>query len=268
MKILVTGATGSVGRLVVDELLKAGATDVRALSNKPEKAALPAEVEVVKGYVARPETVPAALPGVDAMYLAPTDEHITAEVLAMAEEAGCRRVVDLAGHVDWWIKISQAVEASNLGWTHLSPGEFMDNSLMWAEPIRTTGQVRDCYPNAAYSQVDVTDIAAVAAKALLEDGHEGRDYVLTGPDQLTRGEMIATIGSVLGRHIPFVEIPPEEMIAELQPEMGEDFAKEYVEGLAAMVKHPQAASPAYEEVFGHRGTTYREWVERNIDQFR
>src|SRR5690606_16394591 len=116
--------------------------------------------------------------------------------------------------------------------------------------------------------VDVTDIAAVAAKALMEDGHEGKDYVLTGPEQLTRGEMVATIGSVLGRDIPFVEIAPEEMIAALEPAMGAEFANEYVEGLAAMVRHPQAASPAYEEVFGHRGTTFREWAQRNIDQFR
>ncbi|MEQ7009753.1 NAD(P)H-binding protein, partial [Actinopolymorpha sp. B17G11] len=64
MTILVTGATGSVGRLVVDHLLAAGATDVRALTNKPEKAALPNEVDVVKGYIGLPETLPPAIEGV------------------------------------------------------------------------------------------------------------------------------------------------------------------------------------------------------------
>jgi nucleoside-diphosphate-sugar epimerase len=80
MTILVTGATGSVGRLVVDHLLAAGATDVRALTNKPDKAALPAGVEVVKGYIGRPETLPAALEGVDRMYLAPLQECGTSSI--------------------------------------------------------------------------------------------------------------------------------------------------------------------------------------------
>ena len=74
MTILVTGATGNVGRLVVDRLLAMGATGVRALTNDPEKAALPAEVEVVEGYIGRPQTVPAALGGVERMYLAPLPE--------------------------------------------------------------------------------------------------------------------------------------------------------------------------------------------------
>ena len=96
MRILVTGATGNVGRLVVDELLAGGATDVRALTADPERAALPAGVEVVRGYVGRPSSMPAALDGVDRLYLAPVI-RTAAEVCRLAAVAGVRRIVDLAG---------------------------------------------------------------------------------------------------------------------------------------------------------------------------
>src|SRR5689334_182471 len=102
MAILVTGATGNVGRLVVDELLALGATGIRALTVDPARAALPPQIEVVRGYLGRPETVAPALDGVDRMYLAPllgTVERVT----RLAAEAGVRHIVDLAGgeNTDW-----------------------------------------------------------------------------------------------------------------------------------------------------------------------
>jgi uncharacterized protein YbjT (DUF2867 family) len=172
-KILVTGATGNVGRLVVDELLAAGA-DVRALSARPEQAGLPPEVEVVRGWIGRPESVRAALAGVDRMYLAP-HPPTASEVAAMAAAAGVRHIVDLAGaDGGFWHDIETAVEATGVAATHLEPGEFMANALAWAEEIRTTGTVRDAYPASANAPIDLRDIAAVAAAALLQDGHEGR----------------------------------------------------------------------------------------------
>ena len=132
MKILVTGATGNVGRLVVDELLALGATDVRALTNNPAKAALPDGVEVVEGFLGRPETLPAALAGVDRMYLAPLI-RTNAEVCRMAADAGVRHIVDMAGAKgDHWQEIEDGVEACGVPWTHLEPGEFMTNSGIWA----------------------------------------------------------------------------------------------------------------------------------------
>src|SRR5688500_14971528 len=109
MTILVTGATGSVGRLVVDALLAAGAKNIRALTNNPKKAALPAEVEVVEGFIGRPETLPVALAGVERMYLAPLLQTVD-EVLALAKEAGVRRIVDLSGEEENdWHPIAKAV---------------------------------------------------------------------------------------------------------------------------------------------------------------
>jgi uncharacterized protein YbjT (DUF2867 family) len=93
MKILVTGATKSVGRLVVDQLLGSGVT-IRALTKNPTKAALPAGVEVAEGYLGTLSTMPAALEGVDRMYLASYPRTV-GEVVTMAADAGVKRIVAL-----------------------------------------------------------------------------------------------------------------------------------------------------------------------------
>lgn len=268
MTILVTGATGNIGRLVVDHLLAAGETDIRALTVNPVKAALPPEVEVATGYVGRPETLPEVLDGVDRMYLAPVPEAV-AEVMTLAKQAGVQHVVDLAGAKDsWWGAVEEAVEASEVAWTHLEPGEFMNNTWLWADQIRTTGQVRDAYPEAANAMVDLDDIAAVAAVALLEDGHVGKAYELTGPETLTRRQLVATISEVLGIDVPYLELSRDEAVAMLEPMMGE-YASWYVDGCAELVDTPQLARPeVFEAVTGRPGTTYAQWVAKNAEVFR
>ncbi|OLT19320.1 hydroxylase [Pseudonocardia sp. CNS-139] len=265
--ILVTGATGNVGRLVVDHLLAAGATDVRALTNHPERAKLPPEVDVVRGYLGAVETLPAALEGVERMYLAPLETTVR-EVTGLAAKAGVQHVVDLAGPKDsWWGPIEVAVEESGVAWTHLEAGEFMDNTLSWADQIRTTGQVRDAYPGSANAMIALDDIAAAAAVCLTQDGHTGRAYELTGPESLTRAEKVRLIGEALGREVPYVELSHAEAVEELRPSMGE-YAQWYVDGMADLVAHPQRALPTFRELTGRPGTTFAEWARRNVELFR
>ena len=267
MKILVTGATGNVGRLVVDELLAAGATDVRALTTNPKKAALPAGVEVVTGYLGRLDTMPAALDGVDRMYLAPLLGTVQ-DVTRLAREAGVRRIVDLAGGRDTdWYAVEQAVEASGVAWTHLEAGEFMPNVEMWAAEIRAGDVVHDAYPESANAMIALEDIAAVAARVLLDDGHEGRTYELTGPETLTRREKVRRIGAALGRDLTYVEVTHAEAVARLEPTMGE-YAGWYVDGVALMARHPQQAVPTVREITGRPGTTFAEWAAANAAMFR
>lgn len=186
MKILVTGATGNIGRMVVDHLLARGADDVRALTTNPARAQLPDGVEVAVGYLGRPETLPEAFAGVDRLYLAPVLETVT-EVVRLAREAGVRQIVDLSGDEDTdWQPIARAVEASGLAWTHLYAGEFVENTTVWADQVRAAGDVREPYPDAANAPVAMGDIARVAAAVLLGDGHEGRVHTLTGPETMTR----------------------------------------------------------------------------------
>ncbi|MGK5678822.1 NAD(P)H-binding protein [Actinoplanes sp. URMC 104] len=267
MRILVTGATGNVGRMVVDELLARGANDVRALTVDPAKAALPSGVDVARGFVGRPSSLPPALEGVDVMYLAP---HIPTahETCRLAAEAGVGRIVDLSGPKgDHWQAIEDAVEASGVPFTHLEPGEFMLNATIWASQIRAGDEVRDGYADSANAAIAQEDIAAVAARVLLEDGHEGRSYELTGPESLTRREKVEAIGRALGRPLRYVELPHEEAIEQLRADMGE-YAEWYVEGEAQLAAHPQPAVPTVSELLGRPAMTYEQWARKHAALFR
>jgi uncharacterized protein YbjT (DUF2867 family) len=267
MTILVTGATGNIGRLVVDHLLAAGAKRVRALTNNPKRAALPAEVEVVEGYLGRLETMPAALDGVERMYLAPAPPTVH-DVVALVKQAGVRRIVDLSGEEgSWWHSVAEAVERSALEWTHLWPGEFMENCLIWAEQIRTTGIVCDAYPSSANAPIAMCDIAAVAATVLLEDGHLAQAYSLTGPETITRAEQVRLIGEALGKQIPFVELTCEQAVEKLSSIMG-GYAEWYLSGKAQLVDHPQTPVPTVEAITGHPATTFAQWAVEHAAEFR
>ncbi len=267
MKILVTGATGNVGRLVVDELLALGADDVRALTNNPAKAALPPGVEVVEGYLGRPSTLPAALAGVDRMYLAPLI-RTNAEVCRMAADAGVRHIVDMAGAKgDHWQAIEDGVEACGVPWTHLEPGEFMTNADIWSAQIAAGDVVRDTCGDAANAPIALADIAAVAARILVDGGHIGKSYELTGPESLTRRERVHQIGAALGRELTYVDLPRAEAIEQLAKVMGE-YAEWYVDGLEMLLAHPQQAVGTVAEITGRPATTFAEWARGAADMFR
>ncbi|HYN97011.1 MAG TPA: NAD(P)H-binding protein [Pilimelia sp.] len=268
MTILVTGATGNIGRLVVDHLLAAGATRVRALTVDPRRAALPAQVEVVRGYLRKVDTLPAAFAGVDRMYLAPTPETVV-EVVAAAQRAGVRHIVDLSGeHQSWWGTVATAVESFDGGWTHLWAGDFMENSLAWAPQIRATGTVREPSPAAASTPVAMDDIAAVAAAVLRQDGHHGRAYTLTGPEILSRVDLLRLIGEAIGRELEFVAATREETVATLSAVMG-DTAAWYVDNvLAAMSPHSEPPTHTTEQLTGRPATTFARWAAEHADDFR
>ena len=267
MRILVTGATGGVGRLVVDELLALGATDVRALTVNPAKAGLPPQVEAVRGYLGRPETLPAALAGVDRMYLAPLVET-NAQVCRLAATAGVRRIVDMAGAKgDHWQVIEDGVEECGVPFVHLEPGEFMANAGIWSAQLAAGDVVRDGYGGAANAPIALEDIAAVAARCLLEDGHEGHSYELTGPESLTRRERVEQIGQVLGRELTYVDLPHDEFVAELTKVMGE-YGAWYADGTRLLAAHPQAAVGTVAELTGQPATTFAAWVGSNTHLFQ
>lgn len=262
MTILVTGATGNIGRKVVDELLARGVENIRALTVNPDKAALPERVAAVRGYVRKPETLRAALDGVERMYLAPAPDTVE-EVVALARGAGVRHIVDLSGEPDsWWGTVSNAVEASGLAWTHLWPGDFMENTEIWARQIRETGTVREPDPDAGSTPIAMDDIAAVAAAALTGDDHIGRAYSLTGPEKLTRAQLLAQLASALGRKLEFVRATREETIRVLTPTMG-DTATWYVDNvLTGLDGITLPANRIAEEITGRPAMTFAEWAAR------
>ena len=140
MTILVTGATGNIGRRIVDRLIDLGAPDIRALTNNPAKANLPDGVTAITGYLGRPESLPAALDGVGQMYLAPLPATLDV-TLEMIAAAGVSYVVALSGGAHWQEHADKIALAPVVS-TQLGPGEFCENFSVWAPQIAATGTVR------------------------------------------------------------------------------------------------------------------------------
>ncbi|WP_326825951.1 SDR family oxidoreductase [Streptosporangium sp. NBC_01756] len=221
--ILVTGATGNVGRQAVSQLLDAGA-DVRALTRDPASAALPEGVEAVRGDLADPASLDAALDGVESVLLVwPTlsaDDSAAATVERIAAHA--RRVVYVSARgvsddlerapgsiLGSHAYLERLIRPSGLEWTFLRPGGFAANTLMWAAQIRDTGAVRWVHGTAARSLIHERDIAAVGVRTLTGAGHGGAAYELTGPQTLTQIEQVAAIGEAIGRPVRWEELSPE-----------------------------------------------------------
>src|SRR5215472_660803 len=229
--VLVTGATGRIGRVVVDLLIAAG-LPVRALTHRSEAAAaLPGCVEIVTGDLTVPESLDAALRGVSTVFLVWTAPPATAPAVVERLAAYARRVVFLSSPhqtphpffqqpnpmAALHTGIERLIAAAELESTIIRPGMFASNTLLWWAPaIRADGVVRWPYGAAETAPVDDRDVAAVAARTLYEDGHAGGDYVLTGPQSLSQAEQVTIIGDVTGRRIRFEELSAEEFRRETE----------------------------------------------------
>jgi uncharacterized protein YbjT (DUF2867 family) len=281
MPILVTGATGTVGRSLVRHLLEAG-RQVRALTRSPEKAALPPEVELVRGDFGDPASLVAALRGVERMHLVAVEGQgpltTGAEIIELAERAGVRRLTHL-GHNDPSASdddpmeadhraLHRFIEGSSLEWTHVFPGEFMANTLDWAPSIKAGSVVRAPFGGWTNAMVHEADIAAVLTAALLEDGHAGRTYWPTGPEPVRRADAVRLIGEAIGREVRFIELTPEQA----REEWRDAYPPEVIEWFLQLGDHLNDAevpvSPDVEKVTGRRGRTFAQWARDHADDFR
>jgi uncharacterized protein YbjT (DUF2867 family) len=270
--ILVTGATGNVGRPLIDQLLAAGHR-VRALTRDPARAGLPDGVEVVAGNLADTDSLSVAFDGVGAAHLITFDGADFSplqngeEIADVAKRAGVRRVSVLKGDPDK-SPLEQALEAAGLECAYLAPVEFMSNALEWAESVRTEGVVREAFPEAKSAMIHEADIAAVAAVALTADGHAGQEYWLTGPEALTAPEKVRVIGEVLGREVRFVELSQDEIVAQWR---AEGYSDADVAFFLAMRTDPPIAGdtilPTVEQVTGRPARTFAQWVRENAAAF-
>jgi uncharacterized protein YbjT (DUF2867 family) len=280
--VLVTGATGRVGRVVIDQLIDAG-VPVRALTHRPEAATLPAGVEVVTGDLTVPESLDAGLRCVGAVFLVWTVPPATAPAVIdrLATYAG--RVVLLSSphqtphpffqqpnpmavlHAD----IERLIAASGLESTIIRPGIFASNSLFWWAPaIRDHGVVRWPYGAAETAPIDERDVGAVVARTLYQDGHVGGDYVLTGPESLSQAKQVGIIGDVLGRQIRFEELSPDEF----QRETEGSWPRPVVDMLLAAWGATIGSSPAFvtstvSDILGSAPRSFGQWVADHAAAF-
>ena len=165
--------------------------------------------------------------------------------------------------------VEEAVEDSELEYTHLRPGEFMSNALGWAGQIRAEGVVREAYGEVGHSPVDVRDIADVAAKALTEDGHAGQAYILTGPEVLTAPQQVAHIAAALGRDVRFEAEEPEGAKERMRAIGIEEHAIDYVlDWRANPPEFARKVFPTVAEVTGRPARTFAAWARDHVEAFR
>ncbi|MEV6038307.1 NmrA family NAD(P)-binding protein [Nonomuraea sp. NPDC052116] len=273
MTILVTGATGTVGRLVVEELLAAG-QHVRALTRNPAKAGLPESVEVVAGDLARPETLKDAFEGVTGAHFInfAGDDYAAlpdgAAIVELAVKAGVRRVTVLGGREDG--PLEQALAATDLEWTLLHPVEFMSNTLRWwAQTVKTEGVIKEPFGDRLSALVHERDIAAVAATVLVEGGHGGRTYVLTGPEAITLRQKVEILGTSIGSHVEYVELTVDEARAKWAADgMGEQTIEFLMHALGNTPEVGYTVVPTVREVTGRDARSFAQWASENADAFR
>ncbi|CAL9370862.1 NAD(P)H azoreductase [Streptomyces sp. enrichment culture] len=272
--IVVTGATGNVGRALVGRLVAAGQS-VRAVSRRDaERAALPPGVEVT-----RPGSA-GLFEGASKLFL-----HVQAAgdrtdtVLGRARAAGVRHVVVLSSGIiregadethpihTMHARVERLVRDSGLRWTFLRPNAFSANALQWAGQIRAGDTVRGPFAGAVTAPIHEDDIAAVAERALLDDGHHGAVHRLTGPAAVTNAGQVATIGRVLGRDLAYVEVPAEEAEAHFFPGLPRQVVRAVLRSHAAMVGARPEITSAVGEITGRPARTFARWAEDHKPDF-
>ncbi|MFJ6568726.1 NAD(P)H-binding protein [Streptomyces sp. NPDC091292] len=279
---VVIGATGSVGRDVVKLLLEAG-DKVAAVTRDPAAAALPAGAHVVYGDPSRPGSLTALPDRVEAVLLSPRAVggagRAAAELLSLAAARGARRVVVLSAatvehpagerrFAEEFRAVEQAARGSGLEWTFLRCADFAANALAWAPQIRATGVVRGAYGGAATSPIHQRDIAEVAVRALVDPGHAGRAYVLTGPRSLDQRDKVRLIGEAIGRDLSFQELAPEQVRrAMLAQGLPEDVPDRLLGSLADYAHNPGPTTDTVEQLLGRPALTFAAWAADNTAAF-
>lgn len=269
---LVIGATAHFGRQAVEELVAVG-VPVRALSRTPEQAALPETVDVVRGDLTKPETLPVALAGVEAAFLVLQYGMDVAPLLAAASEAGVRRLVFLSSgavvqgaesqpdviaryHRD----VERAIEGSGIEWTFLRLLFPAINSLTFAMQLQGGDVIRAPYTEAAFSAVHERDVAEVAARILIDGGHAGQAYDLTGPESLTQAQQVHILGETLGRPLTVEDLDPEPVRQQMSQFMDPGFLAALFELMAQSVGKPAPVNDVVEQITGHSARAYTEWA--------
>ncbi|HEV2861757.1 MAG TPA: SDR family oxidoreductase [Pyrinomonadaceae bacterium] len=283
--ILLTGATGTTGRDIVNELKNAGAGRVRVMVRDAARAGLVREAgfETVEGDFERPETLDAALAGVERALLLTPPSPRTFELqrgfIEAAKRAGVRHVVKLSaigadasgpeGFGRWHGQAEETLKASGLDWTMLQPNFFMQNLLGQAQQMTASGAIYQATGDGRASMIDTRDIAAVAARALTEEGHAGKSYLLTGPEALSYRDAAERLSAVLGRGIKYVPLTPEQFREGARAQGLPDWLLDALERLNELFASGRAAAVSEDvpRVTGRPARTFDEFARDHVAAF-
>ncbi|MFJ3830653.1 NAD(P)H-binding protein [Streptomyces sp. NPDC090046] len=278
--IVVTGATGNVGRPLTQALAEAG-EQVTAVSRR--RAELSEEVRHLSADLAEPAALAAALAGAKALFLLlsgnlhapqarPTD------IIRLAASSGVRRVVLLSsqgvatrplGPSRVAMRtVEDALRDSGMDWVVLRPGGFASNAFAWAESVRTQGTVAAPFGDVGVPVVDPADIAEVAAACLLDNRHTGAVYELTGPEVITPRQQAEAIAAALGSPVRFRELTREEAKAKMARFVPIELADDTLDIISAPNPAELRISPDVERVIGRVPRSFNDWVARHAAAFR
>ncbi|WP_225100176.1 NAD(P)H-binding protein [Streptomyces sp. CoH27] len=272
--IVVTGATGNVGRALVAELVEAGEA-VTAVARRVRNEDVPPGVQAVAADLGNPETLGPALEGAKALFLLVAGED-PAGILRRAAAAGVARVVLLSSQgvgtrpeaYAHAAGFEAAVAASGLPFTVLRSGGLASNALAWAEPVRRHRTAAAPFADVALPFVDPADVAAAAAVVLREDGHDGATYTLTGPEPTTPRQRAAALAEALGEPVTFVEQSREAARAQMLQFMPAAVAEGTLAVLGTPTPQEQTASGDVERLLGRPAIPFAAWAARHAAAFR
>lgn len=276
---LITGATGNVGKEVV-ELLVAAKQPVRVLVRDASKVASlgwGSSVEVAVGDFTQPESLARALTGVKAAFymiagLGSSDS--TRSFVAAAKEAGVQRIVMLSalgasapenGLGSHHLEREQIIRDSGLAWTFLRPGMFMSNTFGWAQSIKSQGAVFSALGDGKVAPIAPRDIAAVAVRALTTRELEGQVIDLTGSEALSTPEQVAILASVLGRELRCVDISIETAVEGM---LKSGLPPAVAKGLGVLYQrtrdgHGAFQTDNFERILGRKPTSFADWAREH-----
>ncbi|MFE7744090.1 NAD(P)H-binding protein [Nocardia sp. NPDC057455] len=241
--IVITGATGTIGSEIVRQL-SMRASAIRAVTRDPDRAEVPAGVDVVRGDYTDLASMAKAMAGAQAAFIVGVlgPEYVEADraLIATARDAGVGRIVKLSaigtgdtglGRVGTWhLPGEQAARESGVDWTILRPSSFASNTLSWAPAIRAGLPVPNMTGDAAQGVIDPRDVAGVAVEALTSVDHAGQIYTLTGPELLTTHDLAATLATVTGHPVDVTDIPETEARAHM---LASGMSAEFADGALA-----------------------------------
>ncbi|KOG49975.1 NmrA family transcriptional regulator [Streptomyces virginiae] len=278
--IVVTGATGNIGRPLTQALAEAG-RHVTAVSR--HTAAVPDGARHVVADLAEPAGLRPVLAGAEALFLLLSgDLHATGagsvDIIGEAAAGGVRRVVLLStlgvvtrpfGPTRIAMRaLEDTLRESGLEWSILRPGGFASNALWWADSVRARRVVAAPFGDVGVPIIDPADIAAVAAACLLSDRHIGGVYELTGPEVITPRQQAEAIAAALGSPVGFRELSREEAKAAMTQSMPAELADDTLDILGSPSPAELRVSPDVQQVLGRAPRPFADWAARNAAAFR
>lgn len=275
----VIGATGNVGSALLVELARLGE---RVVAVSAEGGVDGPAVRHVRADVTAPATIEDALRGSSAVFLlVPTEVHDDVDpdaVVRAVERAGAARIVVLSSmgtvsrpHAPGYEglrHLEDAARRSSRAVTILRPTGFATNTLAWAHGVRASQRIEAPFGDVAIPVVDPADVAAVAARALRDEGHEGAAYDLTGPEPITPRGQARALADALGVPIDFVELSREDAARLMRAHMPPSIVEATLDISGTPNALERRVSPDVERVLGRPATPYAEWARRNVAAFR